>query len=903
MDYSRSGVVLKKRGLHPAGKRLVTKGGVWVLRLLLVAFVSMIIIGSFAAWGAAKGIMDKAPDVEAINVAPSGFQSAIYDANGKKLNTLVGAGANRVYKTLDQIPDCVQKAFIVIEDERFYTHSGIDPEGIIATIFEFIRSRGKNERGASTITQQLLKNQVFEGGEEDTFLRKVERKIQEQYLAVQVEKNYTKEQILEFYLNTINLGQNTLGVETASQRYFNKSVSNLTVSEAAVIASITKSPGNNNPITHPENNAGRREYVLKYMKDQGYISKEEYDEAVADDVYSRIQAVNTEITTSGKSIYSYYVDSTINQVVEDLVEKKGYTQTQAYKLLNTGGLSIYTYQDEEIQKICDTVVNTEDYYARVPQKWQLTYALSLEYEDGSIKNYSEGHIQLMFDELDSVLFDEQEDATPYIDAFREAKIEEGGEVIGERISFTIEPQVSVTVIDQKTGAIKAVVGGRGQKTANLALNRAVDSTRQPGSLFKVLSTYLPAIDTSGYTLASVQDDGLYYYPNSDKEVHNWWGAGYEGLSSYRRGIYRSMNVVTVKALEAIGLSTAFSYLDALGFTTVVDTDRNLALALGGLTLGVSNLETTAAFASIANEGIYVEPSFYSKVVDHDGNVILEHQPTTRQVMKDSTAFLLTSAMSDVLKRPDATATAANLANQEMGVAAKTGSSSDYNDIWISGYTPYYTCTLWAGYDSNESQTDFSMYHLPMWKAIMDQIGETKELEAKQFTKPASITEATICTKCGKLAVSGLCDRAVGGSCVATEYFAVGTVPTEKCSCHVRMRVCKDSGKLAGNYCPAESVSEVVYLLKSESITQKDSKGEEVTRFYSTRDSGSIMPAGLDHSHCTVHTAESILEQEGQEDENAENTEKTEGGERTPADLSSGVTVRGIQSDGNAESGE
>jgi len=306
------------------------------------------------------------------------------------------------------------------------------------------------------------------------------------------------------------------------------------------------------------------------------------------------------------------------------------------------------------------------------------------------------------------------------------KLKDGGEVIGERIEYTIEPQVSVTVMNQKTGAVTAIVGGRGQKTGNLTLNRATDSTRQPGSLFKVLSTYLPALDTAGYTLASVQDDGEYFYPNSNKEVRNWWGKSYEGLSTYRRGIYRSMNIVTVKALEAMGMQPAFAYLKALGITTLTESDNGYAVALGGLSKGATNLEITGAYAAIANKGIYIKPSFYSKVLDHDGNVVLENKKASRQVMKDSTAFLLTDAMHDTLVRPDATAYRAKLADINMGQAAKTGSSSWDYDLWISGFTPYYTCTLWMGYDEQSSQMGYELRHHPIWKAIMDQINLKKK---------------------------------------------------------------------------------------------------------------------------------------------------------------------------------
>lgn len=221
-------------------------------------------------------------------------------------------------------------------------------------------------------------------------------------------------------------------------------------------------------------------------------------------------------------------------------------------------------------------------------------------------------------------------------------------------------------------------------------------------------------------------------------------------------------------------------------------------------------------------------------------------------MKESTSFLLTDAMGDTLKAQGATATNARLANKDMGQAAKTGSSTDYNDIWISGYTPYYTATVWSGFDNNESQTNFSTYHLPIWKSIMDQIHE--DLDPVAFPKPDSITKATVCTKCGKLAVDGLCEKALGGSCVADEYFAVGSVPTEKCDCHVKLRICKTSEKLAGDFCPEEDIEEIVYLIKEEAITQNNKEGKPVTKKYKTKDTPNILPKNLENTVCDYHTS-------------------------------------------------
>ncbi|WP_281352923.1 penicillin-binding transpeptidase domain-containing protein [Anaerocolumna sedimenticola] len=272
----------------------------------------------------------------------------------------------------------------------------------------------------------------------------------------------------------------------------------------------------------------------------------------------------------------------------------------------------------------------------------------------------------------------------------------------------------------------------------------------------------------------------------------------------------------------------FDYLTKLGFTTLVDSrtsdsgkvysDINLSMALGGITDGVSNLELTAAFAAIANSGYYTKPSFYTKILDHDNKVLLKNKPTGRQVMKESTSFLLTSAMEDVVKK--GTGSSVNFNEISMPIAGKTGTTSDDNDLWFAGYTPYYTAAIWSGYDNNKTQTNKS-YQKIIWRDVMQRIHEEYKLESKPFTKPDSIVAADICTKSGKLAVDGLCDKYIGGSTVKTEYFARGTVPTEKCDIHVKVTICKDSKQLAGEYCPESSLEEKVYLIKEEKSPTKD----------------------------------------------------------------------------------
>lgn len=847
MNFSKKGTIKKQKQMKSTSRKLAAKAGVSFFRTFLVCILICFIVGVVVTIGIVKGLIDNAPSIDSINVAPTGFSTTIYDKDGNEIIKLAGSDANRIYATIDKIPETLQNAFIAIEDERFREHKGIDIRGIFRAFFVGI-SNGHFSEGASTLTQQLLKNQVFEGGNENNTVSRFERKIQEQYLAIQLENRLDKDQILEYYLNTINLGQNTLGVQAASLRYFNKDVSKLTLSEAAVIAGITKSPTNLNPITEPENNAKRREIILSNMLEQGYISEAEKEEALNDDVYTRIQTVNEEQSSS--SIYSYFVDELITQVVEDLQEKKGYSQTQAYNAIYRDGLSIYTTQDKSIQKICDDAF-AEDSYFPTNSKWELTYRLSILKKDDTVKNYSEGHLKNYFLQTKpnfTLLFSEKDGADKYIEEFKASVLEDGDEITGEKVTMTIEPQASFTVMDQKTGEVKAIVGGRGKKEANLTLNRASSTVRQPGSTFKIISTYLPALDTSGMTLATVVDDIPYNYPNG-KPVKNWTRS-FNGLSTLRRAIYNSMNIVTVKTLSQVTPQVGYDYLTKLGFTTLVDnqvhedgksySDIGLPMALGGLTHGVTNLELTAAFAAIANGGIYTKPIFYTKIVDHNGKVLLDNEPSTRQVMKDSTAFLLTNAMEDVIKV--GTGGKVRFKNIRMPISGKTGTTTANNDVWFAGFTPYYTATIWGGYDNNGTLNDTN-FHKILWRDIMEKINKDKE--TLSFTIPDSIVTAKICTKSGKLAIDGVCDKALGGSTVRTEYFAKGTVPTEKCDVHVKLTVCTSSNKLASEFCPKNLQKELVYLVKEKEPT-------------TTADTPYILPKNLENSTCHIHTDLSSL---------------------------------------------
>lgn len=832
MNYGKKGISKIQKSLTSKKIKLKKMVIVTTLKLLIVAALSTVVIGICFGLGMFKGILSSAPDINPASVLPTGYATVVYDAKGNDIAKLVAANSNRSYEDMSKIPKYLADAFVAIEDERFYSHNGIDLKSMVRAGFQFIKTKGESAQGASTITQQLIKNNVFDDWVNENTIQKIKRKIQEQSLAIELEKEMPKEKILEIYMNTINLGQNTLGVKAAAMRYFNKQPYQLTLSECATIAAITQNPSKYNPISHPEENVKRRKAVLEHMRDQDFITQAEYDEAIADDVYSRIAAVNEE--SDANSVYTYFVDEVTEQVLADLIEIKGFNETQAYNLLYSGGLTIYTTQDPEIQAICDEVFENEENYPE-NTKWYLNYVLTVEKANGEKENHSTEMFKAYYKEQNAnfnLLYNSKEEAYEAIETYKSEVMSSGDKVDGERVTLTPQPQVSITVEDQSTGYIVAMVGGRGVKEASRTLNRASNTTRQPGSTFKVVSTYAPALDSAGLTLADVQNDAPFNYANG-RPVRNWWGSSYRGLLSLRYGITQSANIVAVKTLTQISPQLGFDYLQNFGFTTLVDkrvekdgtisSDINQPLALGGVTDGVTNLELNAAYAAIANNGTYIKPKLYTKIVDHDGNVLIDNTaPETTQVIKESTAWLLTDAMVDVVT--SGTGGSVNFGN--MAIAGKTGTTSSYKDVWFAGYTPYYTATTWTGYDNNVDMTSSAEKNLSkkMWKAVMSKIHEN--LEYKAFPMANGIVTARVCSKSGRLPIAGVCD-----GCVTTEYFAEGTVPTSYCDVHSFSNICTYSGLTATEECPFKSASiveEVPARLQDNNLASAPSATDEIT---------------------------------------------------------------------------
>lgn len=867
-------------------------------------------------------LIASAPDINTISVSPVESATYICDQDGNYLRKLTLPAANRDIVTLEEIPAALAQAMIAIEDSRFYEHGGIDIRGILRAFWKGLTS-GSFSEGASTITQQLIKNSVFtEWTQENSFLDRFRRKVQEQYLALQLEKRTPKEEILVDYLNTINMGAGCYGVQAASRRYFGKDVSDLTLSESAVLAAIPQNPSGYNPILYPQANQKRQAVILNYMCEQGYISDRELADALADDVYSRIRTYDESYEED--TAYTYYEDALIEQAMDVLILELGCTSDQAYRAVYSGGLRIYSAQNQNLQQICDDAFQNP---ANFPEGTQfgIDYALSVVDENNHVTHYGTEALRAYVRQNQNEAFDlicaSEEEAKQYTDAFRahilaELSVteehpdmitedfsentadSEGADssedtmtdhstvsVLGERLSLSPQPQASLVLIDQQTGCVRAIVGGRGEKTASLTLNRATETTRQPGSTFKILTAYAPALDTHGQTLATLYENEPYKYENG-VSVSNWDITDYSGPETIRQAITRSINVIAVKCITEITPQAGFAYAKRFGITTLhksyetangVSSDVIQPLALGGITQGVTNLELCNAYAAIANGGIYRTPKFFTRIEDRQGEVIFSYEESVSnnsgdtsanateskdnsflsaafhkfdsvinsdrpdsvmaasdsnipedqtRILTDSTAFLLTDAMQDVVSAPSGTAYG-TISAAGQPVAGKTGTTSNYKDIWFVGYTPYYTCCVWGGYDNNQDLPSGSTYHSYnkiLWSAVMNQVHAT--LPAAGFEQPDSVTKVTLCKTSHQLAKENACPETY------TEYFAIGTEPTEECPVH------EPEPETEPIYIYPEILDQLITETESESESESQSESNLESEMNSESESGS-----------------------------------------------------------------
>lgn len=721
-----------------------------IIKILLVIFLILCVLGAGIVAGIFFGLFGNEFDITKEELTSGTSNTVVLDLEGNEIASL-NVKEKRKTISLGEMPEYLPKAYISIEDKRFYKHSGVDIKRTFGAIIGVIT---KNDRGGgSSITQQLVKN--ITNDKQRTGIAGITRKFKEWSKAIQIERMISKDQILELYLNIIFVGGDELhGVELASRYYFNKSAKDLDLAECAFLAGINHAPNSYSPYNTnldqtkvATTTKNRTLTVLEEMKKQGLIEKQEdYDTAVAK-VKEGLQF--TKGYTGGEYQYSYHTAAAINQVVEQIMEEKNLSRDFAEQYVYGSGLTIYSTQDSKIQERVEEEFDKEKYQIKGREK----------NKDGTQKN----------------------DHT----------------------------QSAIVIINNENSQVVAVGGELGNNMAT-GLNRSTDSVRQTGSSMKPLADIVPGLQEKVITPATIYDDtktdfGGGYIPGNS-------GNSYLGLINIRNCIKVSHNIPMLKVMTELTPKKSVEYLKKMGITTLTEKDENIAIAIGGLNRGISTLEMAGAYSSIANDGVYTNPTFYTKVIDKQGNIVLTANQEKTRVISEQNAYLTRS----ILKEPTqsgGTATYCTITGME--TCAKTGSTDDYVDRWLCGFTPYYTAACWFGFDNNKvdkpeplTYQNGKVYSIEgknpagaIWSAIMRDIH--KELPNKNFNKPSSgLTTAQVCKITGCIATSSCTDT-------YTETFSNDNLP-QTCEGHGTQRICKESGKLANEYCPQEQVETKTY---------------------------------------------------------------------------------------------
>ncbi len=617
--------------------------------------------------------------------------SVVVDSDGNVIAEL-GSERKKIKIENDDMPENLKNAYVSIEDERYYKHHGVDIKRTGSAIINYVIHMGNSSFGGSTITQQLVKNLTGDNS------GSISRKVKEWWKAYLLECYFSKEEILDMYLNVIYVGPNIYGVGAGSQYYFSKDVQNLTLAECAFLAGINHSPNSYNPFDNETDNTekikNRTITVLDKMLELECITEEEHNTAVSE-VNNGLRFRQGTVEASD-GIYSYHTDALINEIIQDIADKKNITEDFATNYLYLGGLTINSTQDSSIQDETETEFNKRQY---------------------------------------------------------NIASREGGD----------PAQAAMVIIDHQTGQVVACVGGLGEKDTARGLNRATQSTRQTGSSIKPLAVLAPGIDKKKFTAATMYADvKTTFKGNYAPENYN----DYLGQITVRRAVESSQNIPFVEMMEEIGVKTSISYLKDMGITTLTEKDESLSLALGGLDKGITPLEMAAAYATIANDGVYIEPTFYTEITNRLGKTIVEAKPESHRVFSKQVAYILKEILTQPVKGANGTATYCSISG--MDVAAKTGTTDENYDRWLCGFTPYYTAATWFGYDQNE--TIYFNRQNPagiIWANVMRNIHSG--LANATFEKPSWIQTETICADSGCIANNG---------CTNTyeEYFLWGTKP-------------------------------------------------------------------------------------------------------------------------------
>ena len=734
------------------------------LSFVLALCVALALLG--AVVGIAKAFVDTAPTLDLAALDAQDKTSFIYDSQGNLITDYKGT-EDRIMVSIDEIPEMLQNAFIAVEDARFYEHNGVDVKRIVGALVANFTSG--STQGGSTITQQLIKQTVLSS--EQSY----KRKLQEAYLAMELETRYTKKQILESYLNTIFLGGSYYGVRVAAYGYFGKSLDQLTLRECAMLAGLTRSPNYYNPRSNfytrntegsstPDITNNRTDYVLRQMRENGLITAQQYNAAL-----DRSTASVLEKSPASTDMYAYphYVEYAISDVVDTFLDLNGLEDTSANRYamenkLRTGGYSVYLCLDTEIQEIVEDTLANWSNYPRL--------------RDPSDKVYQSRNSDGPYTEIE-------------------------------------QPQAAACVFDYRTGELKAIVGGRYKPTTRKTLNRASGMTMPVGSSIKPLTVYAPAIDL-GASPASIAYNmpvpisGWKDSSGKDSWPKNYGGGGYKGPQSFRSALRNSYNTAAAQILMTyVGVSRSVEYLHLMGIP-----DKNINADPFGLALGSSGLtpvQMAVAFGTIANKGVYQQPLSFSRIVDNNGNVVVDmHQQQDRhQVFKPSTAYLVVDMLKEAVQ--SGTGTKAKISSQV--VAGKTGTNSDSKGVFFAGMTGWYSGSVWIGHDNYKalsSKATGGNAAAPLWQSFMEKIHKAKNLDSREIIDGTpsdyNLVRVTTCGVSGQLATDA-CYNDVNGYKTITDYWSADSVPTAYCSMHKSVSVCTESGLLATDYCPSYSV--------------------------------------------------------------------------------------------------
>ena len=619
---------------------------------------------------------------------------------------------NSEWCSIESIPENLKNAFIAIEDHTFYEHKGVNWQRTLRATLNYILNFGRSEFGGSTITQQLVKNLTGD----DMITPK--RKLEEIFRAQNLEKKLSKDEILELYLNVVYLSQNCYGIQSASQIYFGKDASQLSLSECASLASIVKSPSKYDPYKFPENNKSRRKVVLQAMLEEEMITKNEYNQAINDEII-----INSMIEYENKSgIYSWFTEKLISDVKTDLINKYKLTEEGASTLINRGGLKIYSTIDIDAQRAADEVFQSYITYLK-PQMGKY-------------------------------------------------------------------PEASCVILDPNTADILALVGGVGVKSANRIFNRATDAKRPLGSVIKPLSVYGPAIENRILTYGSAYDDvpilknGVMWPKNAANS--------YNGLVSVNYAIEHSLNTVAVKALLDLGIEKSFDFCkNSLGLNLLESDKDEAPLALGQLTEGETLLNATQAYTSFSNGGVLSKARSYYYVTDADENVILKNDYEGNRVFSQDSASVMNIMLQNVAK--NGTAKGLKI-NDEYQIAAKTGTSGGNKDKWIIGYSPYYVCGVWVGYDTPMEMNNSAVFATSMFDSVMIKAHKGKDKKAEIYNS-GNLVESSFCVDSGLLPAEA-CNRDLRTNRIETGYFIKGTEPTISCTRHKELYIDSKTGNIS-----------------------------------------------------------------------------------------------------------